>query len=625
MADGADRPASANPEAHCFGNASKNICKRTFFDRFAAAVTMALIAAVVFFGVYAGVGQRRGKQPSETHSFCCPDDVEEISRYLSTNAVPCDDFFAYVCSNTMNSRHSGAETSLDFRIKSAAITGTIPNNARTFTAGRFLNSFFKTCLEAISSRHETLAGSLANALLQEAGDLLKEVDSRKAMAFITEASLVYSLHSVITMSYRVSRAVTLEINAICDPDASELDDLKATVDVLKRVTNSTATTEDTAKLAKWLCEQFEIEQRRATVYLLSLGASDFSQEASEKFAYFTTFSSTTREKTLRQPTSFGTSSQAASKSSASREGQFSPQAGEICSESTFRLRELWELFQAEIFTTPDKDAVAKNIFALITDAVHKHIKETSLVEAEDFAEREQFFENVKLLTPMAESRASVPVPNATQDFAQNLLRGRRFNVDVYAARSSQLAVRRATRYRDLILLGGRYILLSPSVYDFIRAASPSSLLPNMSILGQLLAESLWNMALIHVNWKPKTKRNILNFGTCFFERYLDNANISHNWHHVLYTSLGMSTVVRALNWSDWHVMHNAWSLWRLSHAQFFYIFNSHYRCPNNPSVHTYLEINVPLMYVQDFAEAFNCPRNTSMERRGCLDPVQISN
>ncbi|KAH7951119.1 hypothetical protein HPB52_004834 [Rhipicephalus sanguineus] len=302
------------------------------------------------------------------------------------------------------------------------------------------------------------------------------------------------------------------------------------------------------------------------------------------------------------------------------EGQFSPQAYETCSQSAFRLRELWELFKAEIFTTPDKDAVAENIFALITDTVHKQFKEMPLVEVEDFEERERFFENVKLLTPMAQSRASVPVPNATQDFAQNLLRGRRFNIAVYAARSLKLGVQRAAKYRDLFLLGGRYILLSPSVYDFIRKASPNSVLPNMAILGQLLAESLWGMALFYANWKPNTKTNILSFGTCFFERYLNNANISHKYQ-VLYTSLGMSTVVSALNRSDWHVMHNAWSLWRLSHAQFFYIFNSHYRCPNNPSVHTNLEIEVPLMYVQDFAEAFSCPKNTSMEPRGCLDPV----
>ncbi|KAL1443125.1 hypothetical protein MTO96_030439 [Rhipicephalus appendiculatus] len=651
MADGAHRPAPVNPEAVCLdnGNASKNICKRTSFIRFAAAVSVTLIAAVVFFGVYAG--ETKEKQPSDTrrHSFCCPDDVEEMTRYLSADAAPCGDFFAYVCSNTVDSRHSETDASLDFRIKSAAVTGTIPNNARTFTAGHFLNSFYKTCLEAIS-RRESFAGSLANALLKEAGDLLKNVDPRKAMAFNTEASLVYALHSVIRVSYRVNSAVTLEIAANCDPDAGYLDDLNTTVDVLKRVTNSTATTEDTVKLAGRLCEQFRSEQEQAIAYHLSLDASEFSQEVwnlddvvdAMKALGFALKNSTllnvrgVREIHLLYDIFFDDThrdvktayllwhcvANGAEEFNVA-EGQFSPQAYETCSQSAFKLRELWELFKAEIFTTPDKDAVAKHIFALITDAVHKQIKEMPLVEAEDFAERERFFENVKLLTPMAESRASVPVPYATQDFARNLLRGRRFNIAVYAARWSKLVVQRAAKYRDLFLLGGRYILLSPGVYDFIRAASPSSLLPNMAILGQLLAESLWAMALIHANWKPKTTTNILNFSACFFERYLDNANISHKYQ-VLYTSLGMSTVVKALNWSDWHVVHNAWSLWRLSHAQLFYILNSHYRCPNNPSVRTYLEIKVPLMYVQDFAEAFSCPRNTSMEARGCLDPVQIS-
>ncbi|KAH7961214.1 hypothetical protein HPB52_005843 [Rhipicephalus sanguineus] len=650
MADGADRTAPVNPEADCLGNASKNICKRAFFTRFAAAASVALIAVLVFLGAYAG--QTRGKQPSDTkrRSFCCPDDVEEISRYLNTSAEPCDDFFAYVCSNTMDSTHSETEASLDFRIQRAAVTGTIPNNARAFTAGRFLNSFYKTCLEAISQR-ESFASSLASAFLKEAGYLLENTDSRKAMTFNAEASLVYSLHSVIRVQYRMNRAVTLEIAANCDPDARYLDDLNATVDVLKRVTNSTATTEDTVKLAGWLCEQFQGEQGQAIAYHLSLDASEFSQEVwnlddvvdAMKALGFALKDSTllnvrgVREIRLLYDIFFNDThrdvkaayllwhivSSGVEEFSVS-EGQFSPQAYETCSDSAFSLRELWELFKAEIFTTPDKDAVAENIFAQIADTVHKQFKEMPLVEAEDIAEREIFFENVRLLTPMAQSRASVPVPNATQDFTQNLLRGRRFNIDVYAALLSQLAAGSAARYRDLFFLGGRYILLSPSVYDFIRTASPNSLLPNMAILGQLLAESLWGMALSYANWKPKTKTNIFNFGTCFIERYLDNANISHKYQ-VLYTSLGMSTVVRALNWSDWHVMHTAWSLWRLSHAQFFYIFNSRYRCSNNPSVRTYLEIKVPLMYVQDFAEAFSCPRNTSMKARGCLDPVQISN
>ncbi|KAH7952083.1 hypothetical protein HPB52_018231 [Rhipicephalus sanguineus] len=542
MADGADRPAPVNPEADCLGNASRNIC------------------------------QTKEKKPSEKHSFCCPDDVEEMARYLSTSAAPCDDFYAYVCSNTMDSRHSGTEAGPDSRIKSVALTGTLPNNAKTFAAGRFLNSFFKTCLDSIT-QSESFARSLANAMLHEAGNLLKNVDSRNAMAFNTEASLVYSLHSAIRVSYRVNRVVTLQINAICDPDAADLDDLNSTVDVLKRVTNSTTTMEDTVELAGQLCEQFQGEQRLAIVYHLSLDATEFTQEVwnldevvgsinvlgfaledstllnvqgvGEIRLLYDIFLNDTREDVKAAYLLWHLVVSGVQEFSV-MEGQFSPQAFETCSESTFRLGELWELFKAEIFTTPDKDAVAKNIFTLITDT-----------------------------------------------------------------------------YRDLIILGDRYILLSPSVYDFIRAASPNSLLPNMAIVGQLLAETLWSMALFYANWKPKTKANILNFGTCFIDTYLDNADISHKYH-VLYTSLGMSTVVSALNRSDWHVMHNAWSLWRFSHAQFFYIFNSHYRCPNNPSVHANLEIEVPLMYVQDFARAFSCPTNTSMEPRGCLDPVQNS-
>ncbi|KAH8022595.1 hypothetical protein HPB51_000895 [Rhipicephalus microplus] len=648
MAAGADRPASRNLEANRLGNAPQDTCKHAFFPRFAAAVSVALIAAFVLFGVYAA--QAWDKQPSDTkrRPFCCPEDVEEMARYLNTNAAPCVNFFAYVCSTTMNSRRSETDASLDFRIQSAAVTGTIPNNARTFAAGHFLNSFYKTCLETISGR-ESFAGSLAKAFLGEAGYLLKNVDPRKAMAFNAEASMVYAIHSVIRVSYRVNRAVILEIGANCGPDTHYLDDLNATVDALKRVTNSTATTEATLSLAGWLCERFQDEQGQEIAYDLSLDSSEFSQEvwslndvveAIKALGFFLKNSTLLLVRGVREIRLLydiflnGTHRDIkaayllwhcvaeGTEEFSVTEGQFSPQAYEMCSQSAFKLRELWELFKGEIFTTPEKDDVAKNVFAVIAETVLKQLKEMPLVEAEDFDERDRFFKNAKLLTPLVQSRASVPVPNATQDFAQNLLRGRRFNIAVYAARWSKLVVPKAARYRDIFLLGGRYILLSPGVYDFIRVASPSSTLPNMAILGQLLAESLWAMALYHGNWRPKTATNIINFSNCFFERYLDNANASYK-QQVFITSLGMSTVVRALNWPDWHIVHSAWSLWSLSHAQFFYIFNSHYRCLNNPYVYTDMEITVPLKYVQDFAEAFNCPRNTSKEARGCLDLVQI--
>ncbi|XP_065302171.1 uncharacterized protein [Dermacentor albipictus] len=264
MADGAHpRPATAPFRVSCAPAATspinatplKNASKRAFFAGWAGAASAATIVAIVSFSVYATVRKRRSKQPSytDTHSFCCPDEVGKIARYLNTSVGPCDDFFAYVCSSSIElGRYK--HTSLDFRLDSATITRVMPPNVTMLKAGSFLYSSYETCVKTTSQR-ESFATSLASALLQEAGGLLKKVDSRSAMVFNVAASLTYSLTSGIDMFYQGTGSVLMAIDLVCNPDTVSLDCLNATVDALKYTTNSTATTMGTAKLAATLWEQ----------------------------------------------------------------------------------------------------------------------------------------------------------------------------------------------------------------------------------------------------------------------------------------------------------------------------------------------------------------------------------
>ncbi|KAH7945314.1 hypothetical protein HPB49_009489 [Dermacentor silvarum] len=625
---------------------SRTTCNRALFAECAGAVFVLIIVVIVLISVYISVRQRRKKPPSDTeiHSFCCPDEVKEIARQLNTSVDPCDDFFAYVCSSSIE-LNSSKNTVLDFRLKSAIITGTMPNNVRTTNAARFLNSFYQTCVTV--SHRESLATSLSSALLQEEGDLLNQVDSRMAMIFIMTASFRYSIRSVLTVEYQRTRRALLGIKAICDPDARSLDYLNATVDALKRTTNSTATTTGTAKLAATLCEQFKEGHGQNAIYYLSNGSTDFSREiwniddikagvnaqdftldvkfikvqgVKEIHLLYGIFTNCTNGDTKAAYLLWHAVARGMEQIS-SKGAPFSPQVAESCAQNAFKLFELRQLLKAEILTTLDKDAAVRKIFALIKNSVHEQFKRI-VTAAEDAEKRDQFFENVRLVTPMEESRASVPVPKATQNFAENFLKGRRFNHEVNIARRSKFSARTSPRkYRDFIFLEDRYILLSPVMYDFIRTG-PNSLLPNMAILGHRLAESLWSMALLIVKWKSKTKNKIMYFIACFYAAYLDNAKITRKYH-ALCTSLGLSTVRSALNWTHWYPMQHAWSLWTLSHAQLFYMLNTYYRCPKENSPQMYAEINVPIMYVQDFAKAFSCSKNASLTKAWeCLDLYQ---
>ncbi|KAH7945249.1 hypothetical protein HPB49_008662 [Dermacentor silvarum] len=654
MADGAhprsetaDSRVSGAPGATHLVNAAaspKNTCNRLFFAVGAGAVSVATIMAIVILFLYATVGHLRRKHPSDTdiHSFCCPDEVAKMARYLNTSVDPCDDFFAYVCSSSIELSRSQI-TSLDFRLKSAMITGAMPNNVTTTKAGHFLNSFYRTCVKTIS-HSDSFTASLVSALLKEVGDLLNHVDSRRVMVFIMTAALKYSIHSVMHVSYQVAERVILKRGTLCYTEARFLQYLNAAVDALKRTTNSTATTTGTAMLAVTLCEQLKGQVKTTAVYYLPNDSRNFSREvwnigdieaAMNALGYtfdvkFVKVVGVTKIRLLYEIFNYTSGDTTAAYllwhtvvrvmlqlNIHPNSPAFSPQVSETCTKNALTLYELWELFQAEILTTADKDSEVRKIFSLIKGTVHEQIKTIALIEAEDAEKRDQFFENVRLVTPMAESRASIPVPKATQDFAVNFFKGRRFNHEVTIARLSKVSVTvTSVLYRDLRFLGDRYILLPPTVYDFIRTG-PNSLLPNMAILGQRLADSLWSMAAYFVKWEPRTRNNIRNFSACFYDTYTNNAKLSRKFQ-VLYASLGMSTILIALNWTNWHTVQHAWSLWTLSHAQFFYLLNSYYRCPNKKSLQEYLEVSVPVMYVQDFVKAFGCPKNASMSKaRDC--------
>ncbi|KAH7945250.1 hypothetical protein HPB49_008663 [Dermacentor silvarum] len=572
MADGA-HPRSATAASRVSGapgvtrpvTPPKNTCNRAFFAVCAGAVSLATIMAIVILIVYATVAEVRRKQPSDTkiHSFCCPHEVEKMSRYLNTSVEPCADFFAYVCSSSVELSRSQV-TSVDIRLMSAVITGAMPKNVTTAKAGRFLNSFYRTCVKTISNR-ESFTTSLVSALLQEVGDLLSHVDSRKVMLFIMTAAYKYSIRSVLQVSYKVAERFILRIGAVCHTEARFLHYLNAAVDALKRTTNSAATTTGTAILAATICEQLEGRGKEFTVYYLSNGSSDFSREVwniGDVEAAMNALGFTLDVKYIKVEgvekirllydifsyTSGDTNAAYLLWHAVVRvivqlniyhsSPEFTPQVSETCTKNALTLYELWELFQAEILTTAGKDVEVRVIFSLIKGTVHEQIKRISLIEAEDAEKLDKFFENVRLVTPMAESRASVPVPKDTQDFAVNFFKGRRFNHEVRIARLSKFSVTTTpVRYRNIKIWGDRYILLPPTVYDFIRTG-PNSLLPNMAILGQLLADSLWSMALYFMKWAPRTRNNIQNFSACFYDTYTNNATLSRKFE-VLFASLAL--------------------------------------------------------------------------------------
>ncbi|KAH6931604.1 hypothetical protein HPB50_025672 [Hyalomma asiaticum] len=628
------------PQVQCaYGSASAappaNTNRHSFFVGSALAVaSLVLVIAVTVMSVYLGPRQRRTRKPSVEGGslFCCPKEVEKMARYVNTSLDPCNDFFLYVCSNAVT--HGSTEDAVRHsELESAAITGMMPKNVPIRQAGHFLRAYYKTCVETILNR-QLFAVAIASAFLRHEADLLRQVDSRNAMVFIMVSALKYDLSSCIATRFEIGGTLQLEIDAICYLHEGFEDYLTATVEAMKENVDLLATNDKALQFATVLCDRFlevapsektfdpekkentliqqvwNIDDIEAGLNRLGFKLQDVKvirivgiEHIRALYQFFSQDGdSNTKAAYLLWHTVVSGLFQFHTKGS-----EYSPQIFSICANSIFQMEELWNLFQAEILTSHDKDMMATQVFDAIRDALKEQLITGALIEAEEHDKALAFFGNLTLATPLSASNAFTAVPEATEDFAENIFRGRAYDLTVKIERLSRMKVTSVFNYRGVIVFNDRHLLLSPFWYNSIFPAMTKFRFLNMASLGRMIAELLWLLALERVPWDEKTVSNIHNFSACFEDVYTKDWN-----DYVFFSALGLSTVVKVLNSPDWHTVKPAWSLWRLSHAQFFYTVASYERCLTVSSPNDKLIVNVPLTYVEDFGAAFKCTASSPM-------------
>ncbi|KAH8038393.1 hypothetical protein HPB51_001507 [Rhipicephalus microplus] len=330
------------------------------------------------------------------------------------------------------------------------------------------------------------------------------------MMFCVAAQLKYSLESVVRVTYFDRTKLYLLAKPICPLDDRNTVDIASTVEAVQAMINTTVTTKQVVVMAKQLCQNVSRVPEKLATYNLRQGTSKFSRE-------------------IWNVDEFEAALEA--------HGLLFKNVQNIRVRGEPRIRFVYNLFAGDAL---DGSKAAY----LIWHAVHlppertvgivpsgalnkqskgcrseKHVcyrgkrregtvKKSALFDPEDADTLEGFFENVTLLTPTFASSASLRVPTATSNFARNILNGRNYNLDLTTARLSVLAAKTMTRYRDLHLVENRFLLLSSAVYNFIRTDTYSAWLPNMAVLGQLMTEGLWAMALRNIRWNSRTHANI---------------------------------------------------------------------------------------------------------------------
>ncbi|KAH7974396.1 hypothetical protein HPB49_015021 [Dermacentor silvarum] len=636
-------------EAFSQGSSSCNKDKESFafFCFCGMAASAAFVIAVIFAGLYLSKGHRIRKGPSEELLFCCPEEAEELFRYVNTSLKPCRDFIAYTCSNDISEKRSKRQDKTT-ELMSALITGVLPTGFKKGQAGRFLTAYYRTCMEAVPKKNSLLS-SVAVALCQSTWKRLGLIDTRAALAYLFAASFKYYLPSIAIPSVNWLRSsMTFRLAAICNPVSLKQASLATPVESVNVCLNATATMKGTHKLALTLCKLISTTPENKKNYALPNKSAAFHREvwkiddledALNGIGYaLASFKSieVTRGDGIRLLHDFfnkaeqnrGVITTAVNAASYliwhsltraattiySKYDGSSTRVFHICKESVSDMRRLWNAFVAEMLSSPDKDAEAMAIFTEVKRAVFSDCQASELFEAEDAEHLSKFFGDLTLLTPTAASRSTlVALPKPTRSFGENFLSIRSSEAEIIANRRRLYRDLDATfivGYGLIEFLGERRLLLLPESYSYIETGSKNHDLPNRAMVGRMMAESMWYMTLYQMSWNARTSANIQSLKRCFKENYF--AESDKELDKMTVAALGLYSVLNVVDRTHWHVPRPAFSLWQLSHAQFFYAFTTYYRCPTSVRRSDASYINAPLTYIEDFAESFNCPSGTPM-------------
>ncbi|KAH9384103.1 hypothetical protein HPB48_026089 [Haemaphysalis longicornis] len=609
------------------------------------------IVAIAVFSAFFFNPRGHSSADRDSLSFCCPQGAENMSRYVNLSLDPCKDFFAHVCSGVIRD-HLWRDDQLQADLEITMVTGVWPRGVPKEKAGLFLAAVHKSCVKT-TPRHDSLLLDLAVGLAKAMREFLVKPHSRNALSYVLMASIEYRLPPELGAQYDPKNSEMLFLNfARCGARAHRLtrEALTAAVVALKDVLNITAASEKASKLRSTVCE-FHPHRSGGSTYPQSELHRSFNRDAwnaddlvaglqlldpritapttiyvedvSTMKAIYNTFSTESVDHADGYKSAYllwGSIDSCVDWFYPSSEQTAGVRSFDICNATITSFEALWQLFTAEMFTTREKDLTASTVFANVKNAVYMDTKSSSLFEPADAQEVNNFFTGISIISPLASSERLLEVPKPQNNFAENLLRARAYEFKTTRLRSWGLTSADILLYGPAKLSDGRRYELPATFYRGIGGARSRDLkIPEMADLGRLVAESLWHFVLYGRNWSPKTAANIRRLEACYqgsaFRPETNRAAAANLTVRIL----GLSSVLRALDRTkDWYTEKLAWSVWRLSHAQFFYILSTFPRCPKNATLDNARYINVPLASIEDFAKAFHCsPGAVMADPRRC--------
>ncbi|KAL1479259.1 hypothetical protein MTO96_051992 [Rhipicephalus appendiculatus] len=549
--------------------------------------------------------------------------------YVNSSVAPCRDFFSYVCSNIISDESLVPDDQKLYSWR-ALITGDTAAGARRGDTGRFVTAYYRSCME-IATQRPSFMRSLASALVKIAWKGAGAFKSREAFAYMdhclnrvqTSVSGLRLLRQAKgsdvrkdeprlqggNAGFRRTRTRTgrLHGNSQCDDGGSG-------AQICTRILQPPFRCWPHEKVSG--LEGCGYSLRNVTsvevqgvggvrTFYSAFAANEGIEAAAKTIAYLVWYSVFLGSREFYR--SFdGTA----------------PSVFKVCMASLRYIPELQSAFAAAQFMSREKDVEVRKIFARVRNSVYADCQRYSLIDPEDSARFESFFKNVQIVSYADLAENLVPIPHATDSFGENLLRGRAYGFDVVKWRHLSYAGGKISRYGYVDFSGHKWLQLFSVVYKYLSADPGEQHLPNYAFVGRVLAETLWYMVFTHSNWSARTLDKIGTFRRCFVRSH-PRSNLPVAPFALTIATLGLASTVQTLNVSDWYDPVVVRSMLRVSPAQFFYVLTTFHKCPTYWDARIAQNINSSMLYLDDFANAFRCPKNEAfMKIRQCVLEVQ---
>ncbi|KAK8758544.1 hypothetical protein V5799_003824, partial [Amblyomma americanum] len=403
---------------------------------------------------------------ASSDAFCCPDKVEQLVAYINASLDPCDNFFAYSCSNSIRFNLKKKQPAF-YQLEQFVSTGVPPDpRNRGGEAAHFLVTYYQTCIRN-TGRRESFISQMALSIIRATQDLIRHPSTRRSLMFMVEMSMKYRLASVLDVTYKAKKSwLRLRVQAMCDVGSFD-DCLSSSVEAVRSAISPLVTIEETLEFMSYVCRRLPDVYENRTYALVNTSEA-ISEElwsvrdieaALNRVGWEATDATVLDVVGLRQiraiHDAFGGNDNCGEKAAyllwhsvVEATVNFLPpskpsyMAGFAhCLRKARNIGDMWIRMKDEVATKRDTDDQVVRTFTAVKTAVFRDAELSWLFDPDDIERLQALLEGLTVVTATADARerSAVEVPEASSVFAENVLRGNKYvHTLTHSAKGRQL-------------------------------------------------------------------------------------------------------------------------------------------------------------------------------------------